>query len=155
MDKTTLVCELINRLQNVPMVGFYTREIRSGGSRVGFELISLNGNHGLLAHVEIKSRQRVGRYGVDTAGFDLFLENLDLLNPGAKLIVIDEIGKMELFSNRFRTLLRKVLDSDKYLLASIALHGERFIRDIKQRPDIHLIEVTRHNRADLPVSILA
>jgi len=155
VGKTTLVRKLISRLQNVPMVGFYTCEIRSGGHRAGFELIGLNGERRILAHVEIKSRQRVGKYGVDTAGFDLFLENLDLLNPEAKLVVIDEIGKMELFSNRFRTLLRQILDSDKYLLASIAQHGEKLIRDIKQRSDIHLIEVTRNNREDLSVSILA
>lgn len=155
MGKTTLIREFISRLQNVPMAGFYTREIRSGGTRSGFELIGLHGDRRILAHVDVESRQRVGKYGVDTSGFDHFLGNLDLLNPGAELIIIDEIGKMELFSTRFRTLLQQILDSDKCLLASIALHGDGLIRDIKQRSDIHLLEVTRNNRADLPAAILA
>jgi len=155
VGKTTLIRDLISRLQTVPMAGFYTSEIRSGGSRSGFELRGLNGDRRILAHIELESRHRAGKYGVDTAGFNLFLGNLDLLNPGVKLVVIDEIGKMELFSKPFRSLLRQILDSEICLLASIALHGERLIRDIKQRPDIHLIEVTRNNREDLPASILA
>ena len=155
VGKTTLIRKIIERVQRVQMAGFYTSEIRSGKYRSGFELRGLNGDRRVLAHVDLKSKHRVGKYGVDTAGFDLFLENLDLLNPRAKLIVIDEIGKMELFSSHFRTLLRQVLVSDKCLLASIALHGERLILDIKQRSDIHLIEVTRNNREDLPLSILA
>ena len=66
-----------------------------------------------------------------------------------ELIVIDEIGKMELFSNRFRSLVRDVLNSDKQVLATIALKGEPFIQEIKQRSDIHLVEVTQDNRERL------
>jgi len=136
------------------MTGFYTSEIRSGGYRSGFELRGLNGDRRSLAHVGLESRHRVGKYGVDTAGFELFLENLDLMNPEAKLVVIDEIGKMEFFSNRFRTLLHKVLESDRCVLASIALPGGRRIQEIKQRPDIHLLEVTLRNRGTLLTTIL-
>jgi nucleoside-triphosphatase THEP1 len=51
--------------------------------------------------MEIDSQHRVGRYRVDKDGFEKFLAALDLLNPCVELIVIDEIGKMELFfSNR-------------------------------------------------------
>jgi nucleoside-triphosphatase THEP1 len=79
----------------------------------------------------------VGKYGVDTVGFEEFLETLDLLNPDVELIVIDEIGKMELFSTRFRSLVRDALNSDKQVLASIPLKGNEFIREIKQRLVTH------------------
>lgn len=154
VGKTTLIRRIIDRMHPTPMTGFYTGEIRTGGQRSGFELQALNGDSRILAHVDLESRHRVGKYGVDTTGFDLFLENLDVLNPRAALIVIDEIGKMELFSKHFRTLLRKVLDSDRYLLASIARHGKGLIQEIKQRPDIHLVEVTRKNRDDLLSAVL-
>jgi nucleoside-triphosphatase len=136
------------------MAGFYTAEIRPKGSRLGFELRGLNGERRTLAHVDIDSRHRVGKYRVDMAGFDEFLEMLDLLNPGVELIVIDEIGKMELFSNRFRTLVLDVLNSDKQMLATIAMEGEEFIREIKQRSDIHLLEVTQDNRDHLPEEVV-
>ena len=154
VGKTTLVRKIVVRMQSVPMTGFYTTEIRFKGYRSGFELQGLNGQRRILAHVDMKSRHRVGKYGVDTEGFEAFLAELDLLSPRTALIVIDEIGKMELFSNRFRALIRHILDTDQRLLASIALHGKGLIHAIKHRPDIQLLEVTRNNRDALVSAIL-
>ncbi len=154
VGKTTLVQKIIERMRSVKMAGFCTAEIRCRGSRLGFELQGLNGERRTLAHVEIDSRNRVGRYGVDTNGFEAFLAALDLLNPDVELIVIDEIGKMELFSNRFRDLVRNTLNSDKQVLATIPLKGNEFIREIKQRLDIHLLEVTHGNRNRLTEAIV-
>jgi nucleoside-triphosphatase len=154
VGKTTLVQTIVAQMASVKMAGFYTAEIRSKGSRLGFELQGLDGASGILAHVDIRSRHKVGKYGVDTKGFEEFLDNLELLNLDVELIVIDEIGKMELFSNRFRSLIHDVLNSDKQVLASIALKGKGFIREIKQRSDIHLLEVTLGNREHLPEAIL-
>jgi nucleoside-triphosphatase len=154
VGKTTVVQKIIERMRSVNIAGFYTAEIRSKGSRLGFELRGLNGKRRTLAHVDIHSQHRVGKYGVDTDGFETFLATLDLLNPDVDLIVIDEIGKMELFSNRFRSLVRDVLDSHKQLLASIALEGGGFIHEIKQRPDVQLFEVTLSNRDQLPEALV-
>jgi len=154
VGKTTLVQEIIERMRSVNMAGFYTAEIRSKGSRLGFELHGLNGNCRNLAHVDIHSGHRVGKYGVDTSGFEGFLETLDLMNPGVELIVIDEIGKMELFSNRFRSLVCDALNSDKQVLASIPIKGDEFIQKIKGRLDVHLFEVTPGNRDDLQDAIV-
>jgi nucleoside-triphosphatase len=154
VGKTTLVQKIIERMLSVNMAGFCTAEIRGMGFRLGFELQGLNGERRILAHVEIDSRHRVGRYGVDTNGFEEFLAALDLLNPDVELIVIDEIGKMELFSDRFKSFVRTALNSDKQVLASISLKGNEFIREIKQRFDTHLLEVTHDNRDRLPETIL-
>jgi nucleoside-triphosphatase len=104
--------------------------------------------------VEINSQHRVGRYGVDTNGLEEFLAALNLLNSIVELIVIDEIGKMELFSKHFRSLVCDALNSDRQVLATIPLRGNEFIRKIKQRSDIHLFEVTLNNRDLLPEAIL-
>jgi len=141
-------------MPSVNMAGFCTTEIRDMGSRLGFELQGLNGERGILAHVIIDSRHRVGKYGVDTNGFEDFLATLDLFNPDVELVVVDEIGKMELFSDRFRRLVRKALNSDKQVLASISMKGDAFIREIKQRSDVRLLEVTHENRDRLPETIV-
>jgi nucleoside-triphosphatase len=154
VGKTTLLTKIVERMGSVHMAGFYTTEIRSQGSRVGFELCGVNGKRRILAHVDIHSQDRVGKYKVDRRGFEEFLEILGLLNPGVGLIVIDEIGKMELFSKRFRSLVSDVLNSDKQLLATIALEGEGFIRDIKERSDVRLLELTRDNREHLLETIV-
>jgi nucleoside-triphosphatase THEP1 len=154
VGKTTLVRDIVQRMGPLPMAGFYTAEIRSKGGRSGFELRGINGERRILAHVNIKGRHRAGRYGVDRAGFGTFLDQLDLLNAPAALIVIDEIGKMELFSKRFHTMIRKLLEDNRQLLATIALYGEGLIKEIKQRSDVHLWVVTRHNRDRLVDEIL-
>jgi nucleoside-triphosphatase len=155
VGKTTLIQKVIKRMRSVNMAGFLTAEIRDMGPRLGFELQGLNGERRILAHVEIDSQHKVSRYGVNTRGFEEFLAALDLLNPNVELVVIDEIGKMELFSNRFRSLVHNALNSDRQVLASISLKGNKFIREIKQRSDIHLLEVTQDNRNHLPEVIIS
>ena len=154
MGKTTLIQKVVVRMRSVYMAGFYTAEIRDKGTRLGFKLRGLNGEHRILAHVEFNSQQRVGRYGVDTAGFEEFLRTIDLLHPDVDLIVIDEIGKMELYSKYFRSLVTTALNSDKQVLASISMKGNEFILETKQRIDIHLLEVTHGNRDSLPEDII-
>lgn len=73
VGKTTLVYKIIKRMGSVNMAGFCTSEIRCTGSRLGFELQGLSGGRRTLAHMDIDSRHRVGRYGVDTNGFETFL----------------------------------------------------------------------------------
>jgi nucleoside-triphosphatase len=113
--------------------GFFTSEIREANTRKGFGLRSLNGKDGLLAHMDITTPYRVGKYKVDVKGFEAFLGAIPLLGPSVRLIIIDEIGKMECFSDLFRHLVRQVLDSDKVVLATIALKGEGFIEKIKKK----------------------
>ncbi len=154
VGKTTLLRRLAVALQNFHPVGFYTAEIREGGVRKGFELISLDGKRGLLSHVDIRSACRVGKYGVDVTGFEQFLEKIDFRNPAAQLLVIDEIGKMECFAKRFRKLIMELLESDKVLVATIARKGDRWIETIKQRADIRLWEITSTNRDRLLETLL-
>ena len=154
VGKTTVIQKIIERMREVHMAGFYTAEIRSKGSRLGFALQGLNGKRRTLAHADIDSEHGVGKYGVDTAGFETFLETLDLLNPDVELIVIDEIGKMELSSSHFRGLVFDALNSDKQVLATVPLKGDEFIREIKKREDIHLLELTHGNRNRLPEAIV-
>ncbi|MCP4630057.1 MAG: hypothetical protein GY850_42090, partial [bacterium] len=73
VGKTTLVQTIVARMTSVNMAGFYTAEIRSKGSRLGFELHGLDGTRGIIAHVDIYSQHKVGKYGVDTEGFEEFL----------------------------------------------------------------------------------
>ena len=127
-------------------MGFYTAEIRERGARKGFELVSLDGRRGLLSHVDISGPHRVGKYGVDVEGFDRFLDTIQWPGPGAGLVMIDEIGKMECFSQRFRALVRRILDSGTRVLATVAHQGSGLIAEVKQRPDVELLGLTTRNR---------
>ena len=96
----------------------------------------------------------MGKYKVDVKGFEAFLEAIPLLRPPVSLIIIDEIGKMECFSELFKDLVRQVLDSDKVVLATIALKGGGFIERIKKRDDVQLVELVESRREVLVEEIV-
>ena len=155
VGKTTLVRRIVDGIKDKNCLGFYTAEIRESGGRKGFELVSLKGEKSVLSHVNINSPHRVGKYGVDIDGFDIFLDKIDFFNPATDLIVIDEIGKMECFSPKFVRCINTVLSSETRIVATIALKGGGLIQRIKAREDCVLFEVTRSNRNRLASEIVS
>jgi nucleoside-triphosphatase len=144
--KTTLFRRLADEFQDLNPVGFYTAEIRKGGTRQGFRICGLNGRTGVLAHVELRTGFRVGKYGVDVNGFETFLRGLPLLEPQSGPVMIDEIGRMECLSNRFANMVKDILDADKQLIATIAQKGGGLIADLKKRSGVQLFTLTRENQ---------
>jgi len=154
IGKTTLIRRLSEGLKNNHPAGFYTAEIREKGVRKGFELTSLDGRKGLLSSVDIKSPFRVRKYKVDIRGFEEFLKSIPFLDDKTGLVIIDEIGKMECLSDSFRRLIKKLLDSEKPVIATIALKGGGITEAIKERDDVELFEITHENRDSISSEIL-
>jgi len=148
--KTTVVQRVIEQLGDRRLAGFYTQEIRQRGRRLGFEAVGLGGGSTVLAHVDFRSKQRVGRYGVELDGFDRLVREELAGGEGVNLFVIDEIGKMEMFSETFVLAATEVLDSEVPVLATIAAKGGGIIARVKERPDVEVISVTIANRDELP-----
>lgn len=146
MGKTTAIIRLAEALGDFHPAGFYTAEIREGGVRQGFGLVSFDGKRSILSHVGTDSLYRVGRYGVDMRGFEAFLDALDLHGRRTEPVIIDEIGKMECFSEKFINLVSVLLDSKRPVIATIALKGGGFIAGVKKREDVRLFELTQANR---------
>ncbi|MFC1523455.1 NTPase [Thermodesulfobacteriota bacterium] len=146
VGKTTLIRKVANRLVQSNPVGFYTVEIRENGVRRGFELVDFTGRRRLLADETLESPHRVGKYGVDVPGFEDFLASIEFLSPANRLIIIDEIGKMESFSVMFQKIVDNILASSIPVLATVAARGSGVISSIKQRKDVSLIEISRQNR---------
>ena len=114
--------------------------------REGFRLVTLDGRSVILAHTDIHSQCRVSRYGVDIESLDRV--GVSALHQAAEecdLVVIDEIGKMELFSARFREAVSQVIDSGKRVLGTIMLSPNPWADAIKRQPQVNLITVTRDN----------
>jgi len=143
--KSTIIEKIVQRLDR-PRSGFFTREIRDRGRRVGFSITTLDGKRGILAHIDIRSPKRVGRYGVNLQDIDTIAVSSVIPANDQVVVVVDEIGKMECFSALFRQTLIRVLDSANTLVGSIALKGDAFIETIKKRPDTLLISVSDKNR---------
>lgn len=142
--KTTAVIHIAANLKDIKAAGFYTREIRQNDMRKGFSWKCLDGAEGILAHVETKGSLRVGKYGVNVAGFEKsVVPILDTARTGAELFIIDEIGKMECLSEKFVAAVRRLFASDRAVLATVAQKGAGLIREVKNYPGTKLFNLTR------------
>ena len=144
--KTRLIKQAVARLE-IKAGGFYTEEIKSQGVRQGFRLVTLDGETAVLSHLYFKSPHRVSKYGVDVESLDKV--GVAAVNRAIKecdLVVIDEIGKMELFSAKFREAVLNILNSDKRLLATIMLNPNPCADAIKSQPQVKLVTLTRTNQ---------
>jgi nucleoside-triphosphatase len=134
--------------------GFYTREVKEGGVRVGFEIVTLNGQTALLSHVDFPGPFRVGKYGVSLGGLQRLALPAMAPQPGIELIVVDEVGKMECCSEQFVAALERLWAAPVPLLLTVAARGGGYIQALKAKPDKILLPVTRANRDRLPQDIL-
>ena len=143
--KTSLVKEVATRMKG-RAGGFYTEEIRTGGIRQGFRLVTLDGKEIVLAHVSLHSPYRVSKYGVDIDGLErIGVPALHKAAGQCELVIIDEIGKMELFSTRFREAVSRIIDGGQRVLGTIMLNPDPWADAIKGQPPVNLITVTRDN----------
>ncbi len=147
--KTSLIKQIVGGIHD-KAGGFYTEEIRQQGVREGFRLVTLDGQSAILAHVDIQSPYRVSKYGVDVDSLDRV--GVSALREAARrceLVVIDEIGKMELFSADFRETVSRLIDQGRIILGTIMLNPNHWADEIKRRPEVNLITVTRDNHPEV------
>jgi nucleoside-triphosphatase len=149
VGKTTLVRRLAEALGE-RAAGFYTAELRQYGERVGFDIVTLSGGHGILARVDWPGPPRVGRYGVRL--WDL--ENLAVPEiyrgiAQGKVLLIDEIGKMELASAAFREAVGAAFRSPNTVVATARLGPDPFVESLKALNGVLTFHVTPSNRREL------
>jgi len=156
VGKTTIVKQVAAMLGR-RAGGFYTEEIRGPGGRKGFRIVTLDGREAIMAHVDIRSRHRVGRYGVDVATLDsvgvaAIRAAIDSRDVAA--VVIDEIGKMELFSGEFRGAALKAMSSSKIVVATVMQKNHDWVSALKAMPQVTVWEITEANRDEMPGRVI-
>lgn len=148
VGKTTLIKHLIQPLE-IKVGGFWTEEIRAGGRRVGFSIKSTTDEE-VLAHIDSTSRFRVGPYGVNLSAFErVGVRAIEQAIVSDDLIIMDELGRMELYSDRFQDTAVRALDCTKPVLGVIQDRRNVFLDRIRARKDIILVRVTLENRAHI------
>ncbi len=154
VGKTTLIKKIVSEFQG-KAGGFYTQEIRDHNRRTGFEIVTLSGMKGILASVTINSPFRVGKYGVNVKDLEeIGVREIERALEDEDLIVVDEIGKMELFAPRFQAVVLRALDSSKPFLTTITKSSIPFTNGIKKRDDVLLFEITERNRTNINLEIV-
>ncbi len=153
VGKTTCLRRALE-LAGIPAGGFLTEEIRESGTRVGFALCTLDGRRATLAHVRRADPPRVGKYGVDVDALErVGVPAIRAAVRGGRLVVIDEIGKMEMASAAFREAVAAALRSPAVVLGTILAAPHPWADRIKADPAVRLIEVTVANRETLPAEL--
>ena len=156
IGKSTLARRLLALLQQagVPVAGFTTAELRTGRRREGFTVEAVSGAQGVLAHIDLPGPPRVGRYGVDLPTFErVALPALHAPSTGG-VVVVDELGKMELASAAFQEAVSDLLGREVAVVATVHLTHHRFTDALKRRPDIRVVRVTDRTRDALPEQLM-
>jgi nucleoside-triphosphatase THEP1 len=153
--KTTLVIDLVDRIDGEKS-GFVTKEVRSGGKRVGFDIVTIPlgaGSKRVELAAKSTSSKKSGQDYARMGSYTVYLKNIEevavpSILKGTDLTIIDEIGKMECISGIFKDAVLKAMDSPGRVIATISKKsaGYDFITDIKLREDVRLFEITRANR---------
>ena len=152
--KTTLVRRVVKELAQ-SAGGFYTEEIRERGLRRGFKIVTLDGKESVFAHVNFKTHQRLGKYGLDLSPLEtISLEAVRKAIREREVTVIDEIGPMEIRSAIFRDVVNEAFNSRAPLLGTITARPFPFTDAIKKRRDVTLIEIRGDNREQLVSELL-
>ena len=155
IGKTTVADRLAARLRDrgLPVSGFVTREIREGRRRLGLSIATLDGREGVLAHVEFPGPPRVGKYGVDLAVLDRIGVPALRAPDGDGVVIVDELGKMELSLKSLRDAVNKICDGPTSLVATVQLARHPFTDALRHRSEIETLRVTHQNRDHLPKRI--
>ncbi|XP_065086655.1 cancer-related nucleoside-triphosphatase isoform X2 [Ochlerotatus camptorhynchus] len=168
VGKTTIVRNLGAELQKrvIQFDGFYTEELRSAtGERSGFDIITFGGTKAPLARVSdtvknAPARNRVGKYTVCVPEFEsVALPTLSNRTTAASLLILDEIGKMELKSKAFEDRLVQITDSvargELFFVATIPLKATlNIVERLKRIKNVRLFHVTQANRNQIQRDIL-
>jgi nucleoside-triphosphatase len=152
--KTAIIKEALDKTRT-RAAGFYTEEIRAGGIRQGFRIVTLDGQEAILAHVDISSPHQVSKYRVDTNALDkVAVGALRRAVQESDLIIIDEIGKMELLSPQFRDAVKQAINSGRRVLGTIMLNPHPSADEIKRSPEVETLLLTTENRPNVRRKVL-
>jgi len=152
--KTTLIIEIIKEL-NLNAGGFYTSEIREKGIRKGFRITTLDGKEGILAHLNVKSPYRLGKYKVNIKDLEeIGVASILEAMKENKVIITNEIGKMEMMSEKFKKAVLAALDSKNKVSGTIMLKPNPFCDKIKKRENTKIFYLTSENREKIKKEIM-
>jgi nucleoside-triphosphatase len=129
--------------------GMFSAEIREGGIRRGFKIVDIaTGKEGILAHVNQKTGPRLGKYRINLPGLEeIGVKAIESALAKCDITVIDEIGPMELKSEKFIKTVRKAFESERNIIATIHYKSRHsLVEEIKTRKDVIVYEINENNR---------
>ncbi len=149
--KTTFIKRLISEKNLLEFRGFYTEEIKRDSQRVGFKVKTFSGEEKIFAHKDFKTPHKVSRYNIKLKIFEKIAVNelKEALTSEARWIVIDEIGKMELFSEEFKNVVWEALEKKEVIATIPSKYEDDFLTKIKNLKDACFLKFEKENFYDI------
>ncbi|MCD6243729.1 MAG: NTPase [Candidatus Korarchaeota archaeon] len=142
--KSTTVELVRNRLESmgVGVGGIRTPEVREGGVRVGFMVEDIDSDtKGMFASVNYTGGPKISKYTVNIGIFeDIAISALERALAESDVIIIDEIGKMELFSQKFKEVVLKIWESSKVVIATAPVSRIPFVERICEYSKVYWLK---------------
>ncbi|MGH3765385.1 MAG: nucleoside-triphosphatase [Pseudonocardiaceae bacterium] len=157
VGKTVVMCRLVELLRGRGAVvsGFVTDEMRERDQRVGFVVRDIAGPEAILAHQDFQTGVQVGRFGVDVPAFErVALPALRRALDSDGVVIIDELGRMELASGPFVEAVDTLLAGSLAVVATVHVYEHPVTDALKRRADVQHVAVTEANRDELPAQLL-
>jgi nucleoside-triphosphatase len=144
VGKTTLLFKVMDLLkgERIKVCGFICPEVRSGGRRIGFKIIDVMTNEQSWLAREGKGNKMVGKYYLNEGAGKIAKDAIERARQECEVIVIDEIGPMEMKIEGVREAINEALNSGKVVLAVVH-------RSIKGIVTFRRFEVNLNNREHL------
>ena len=160
IGKTTLLLETVNLLKKrgFKVGGMLSHEVRENGNRIGFEIVDLGSEkRGCLAHVNQQTGPQVGKYRVNMKDLEnIGAEAIAAAVSKCEIVAIDEIGPMELFSQKFRSAVKNALQSSRTTIAVVHWKAkDRLIDYARGMESAEIFIVTSENRDKLGQQLAA
>ena len=156
IGKTTVIQKVLEILSE-RAGGFYTEEIRGRRGRAGFRLVTLDGQSAVMAHVKFRRTgiPRVSRYGVDVGAIDgIGVAAIHGAMQAKQVIIVDEIGKMELYCERFKDVVMRAIARPHVVVATVMSRSHAWVDALKDRPEVTVWQVTVLNRDSLAQQVV-
>jgi nucleoside-triphosphatase len=149
VGKTTLIRQVVSTMR-LRAAGFYTEDLRSGGTREGFRIVTLDGEMALLAAAGHPGAVNVSKYGVDVKELErVGVPALRRAMERGHVAVADEIGKMQLYSRPFRHMIFDLVREGHPLLGTIMVGRNPYADRIKAHRNVELYTLTKSNRVEV------
>jgi nucleoside-triphosphatase len=157
--KTNTLIQVIKMLEEEghTVGGMITEPILDDKKRNGLYVMDwMTKKRGVLAATDIHSKFMVGKMGVDLDVLqEIGVQALVNACEKADIIVIDEVGKIEVESDKFRDAVKEALKTEKPMLLTLHKKSRNpLLQDIRRRDDVRILEVTPINRNLLPYKIM-
>ena len=149
IGKTTIIRQVVSTMR-MRAAGFYTEDLRASGRRDGFRIVTLDGETALLAAAGHPGPVRVSKYGIDIEGLErVGVHALKVGRERGYVLVVDEIGRMQLFSREFRQLILSAIRDGHPILGTIMQGRNKYADRIRELHQVQTLTLTDENRGEI------